>query len=98
MRVTSFAPLYVCLLALSLAGQQAAVPPLLSDSLNEELPQWLRFGGEFRSRVEGFTGSGYRPDSEDGYLLTRLRINMKITPAPWLKFFVQGQDAHVFGK
>ena len=91
--------LWVFLLACPLPGQQPAPPPpLLSDPLNKELPRWLRFGGEFRSRVEGFTGGSYKPDTSDDYLLTRFRINMRIQATPWLKLFVQGQDAHVFGK
>lgn len=96
----TFCLLFLLACFLSSAQQAAAPPPsLLSDSLNSELPRWLRFGGEFRSRVEGFTGGGgYKADTTDAYLLTRFRINMRIRPTPWLKFFVQGQDAHVFGK
>lgn len=71
---------------------------LPSDELNKKLPQWLRFSGEYRSRLEGFTGGGFPTDNDDAYVLSRIRINMKIQPTDWLKFMFQGQDARVFGK
>jgi hypothetical protein len=69
-----------------------------SDGLNKELPRWLRFSGEYRTRAEGFTSGGYRGGNDDAWLLSRLRINMKIQPVSWLKFQFQGQDARVFWK
>ena len=39
------------------------------ERLNEGLPRWLRFGGEYRLRVEGFTGGAFKPNNEDGYFL-----------------------------
>ena len=75
-------------------GQQNLLP---SDELNRHLPAWLRFSGEFRSRMEGPTGLGFR-SNEDLFLLSRVRLNMKIQPASWLKFNFQGQDAQVFGR
>lgn len=71
---------------------------LLSDGVNGDLPKWLRVGAEYRARVEGYTGGGFKPNSEDAYFLSRLRINMFLLPTSWLKFEFQGQDAHVFGK
>ena len=71
---------------------------LLSDNVNAELPKWLRLGGEYRARVEGFTGGGFKRNTEDAYLLSRLRINMYLLPTSWLRFGFQGQDAHVFWK
>ena len=56
----------------------------------------MRFGGEYRLRVEGFGGGGFRQDNEDAYLLQRLRINMKLEPAPWIKLAFQGQDSRAF--
>ena len=70
----------------------------LSDDVNADLPAWLRIGGEYRARVEGFTGGGFKPDTEDAYLLSRARINLFVLPTSWLKFSFQGQDAHVLGK
>jgi hypothetical protein len=69
-----------------------------SEELNKKLPRWLRFSGEFRARAEGFTGGAFRAGNGDNYLLNRLRINMRVQPASWLKFEFQGQDARVFWK
>jgi hypothetical protein len=69
-----------------------------SDELNEDLPKWLRFSGEYRLRVEGFTGGSFKPSNDDAYFLNRVRLNMKIQPTEWLKLFVQGQDSRVWGK
>ena len=92
-------------LTTGLAAQQSHPPApsapgntLLSDNVNAELPTWLRFSGEYRARVEGFTGGGFKPNTDDAYLLSRARINMFLLPTSWLKFGFQGQDAHVFGK
>src|SRR5215831_13617029 len=85
----------------TLCAQQQAVagPAPISSYLNEELPYWLRFSGEFRSRFEGFTGGGgFKNNNNDEYLLTRLKINMKIEPVHWFKIFVQGQDSHAIWK
>src|SRR5215813_9241248 len=82
-------------LAQEVASHAEFVP---SDELNKHLPRWLRLSGEFRTRLEGFTSGGFRAGNDDDYLLTRLRINMHIQPASWLKFEFQGQDARVFWK
>ncbi len=85
--------------AASLAGSSSVTTSLVpSDELNKELPGWLRFSGEYRGRAEGFTGAGFKPGVDDDYWLSRLRLNMKIQPADWLKFGFQAQDARVFGK
>lgn len=95
------------MVAASVAAQQAAssqptpAPPkehFLSDELNNELPKWLRFSGEYRARVEGFTGGAFKSNTEDAYLLSRLRLNLLIQPMHGLKFAFQAQDAHVFWK
>ena len=84
------------------AQAPAANPPssnkLFSDDVNAELPKWLQVGGEYRARVEGFTGGGFKTHTDDAYLLSRLRLNMTIRPESWLKFGFQGQDARVFWK
>jgi len=66
-----------------------------SEYLNEQLPAWLQFGGEFRLRLEESAVSGFN-NPEDGYLLGRTRFNVTIKPLPWLKFFGQSQDARAF--
>ena len=68
----------------------------LSNGVNSQLPKWLRFGGEYRARLEGFTNGAFRPDNEDHYLLNRVRLNLRIQPADWIKFVFQAQDSRVF--
>jgi hypothetical protein len=74
----------------------AALRP--SDALNSQLPRWLRFSGEYRVRVEGFAGGGFQQDTEDAYWLNRVRVNMSLIPANWLKLQFQAQDAQALGK
>jgi hypothetical protein len=71
---------------------------LLSDDVNGDLPKWLRVGAEYRARVEGFSGGAFKPNNEDAYLLSRVRINLFLLPTSWMKFGFQGQDAHVYWK
>lgn len=65
--------------------------------INRSLPKWLRFSGEFRDRVEGRSAFGFRSGVNDGYDLTRLRLNMELAPNKWLRGFVQAQDARASG-
>ena len=94
----------VLLLAIATANLTAQQTPisntnlLSSDELNNELPKWLRFNGEYRARAEGFIGGGFKANNEDAYLLSRLRLNMIIAPESWLKFGFQAQDARAFWK
>ena len=66
-----------------------------TDELNKQLPKWLKFSGEFRARLEGFSGGGFKDSSSDAYYLNRVRINLLIQPANWIKVFAQTQDARV---
>ncbi len=61
------------------------------------LPPWIQLGGEYRMRVESFQGMGFRDDSGDTHALNRVRLNLGIRPTGWLKVFVQGQDARIWG-
>lgn len=65
-----------------------------SDSLAEHFPGWLRFGAEERMRLEGTGRIGFR-DASDLYLLNRLRLDLQLAPARWLKFTYEAQDSHV---
>jgi len=91
---------YWIALALTTASLRAQPPATFSplDAVNNQLPSWLRFSGEERLRLEGFGGGGFQPNNNDGYLLQRVRLNMKLLPASWLKFQFQTQDARVFFK
>ena len=81
------------LAAALLVPQSQAQKP--SDELNNELPKWLKLSGEFRARLEGYSGGSFRDDSSDAYYLNRLRVNLLIQPASWIKVFAQTQDARV---
>jgi hypothetical protein len=73
-------------------------PLSLSEKFNQLLPPWLRFSGEVRERFEGYTGSSFKPNSTDDYVLDRLRIGVLIRPTHWLSFFGQMQDARVWAR
>lgn len=68
------------------------------ERLNRELPGWLKFSGEERARVEGFSCAGFLAGNNDVYLLNRLRLDMAVIPTPWLKFRFETQDARVWFK
>jgi hypothetical protein len=80
-------------LCLRASAQQAASP---LDEVNRQLPAWLRFSGEYRLRLEGYTGGGFQDGSSDTYLLHRLRLDMEFLPRGWWRFHVQAQDARAF--
>jgi hypothetical protein len=90
------------LLAASAARAQEQSPaeaqPPLPNRANQHLPAWLRVRGEFRGRLEGFTGGGFTAGRDDLYWLNRLRLNATARPGPRLAFEVQAQDARVGGK
>jgi hypothetical protein len=65
------------------------------ERLNQALPRWLRFGGEYRSRIEGADDIKYTT-TNDAYLLSRFRFNATIRPADWLTFFGETQYSRIF--
>jgi hypothetical protein len=82
-----------------LAQQPAPAParPVLSH-VNQHLPAWLRFSGEYRVRAEGVVGGSFKPDTSDAYVLSRLRLNMRVAPTYWMRFQFQAQDAQAGGR
>ncbi len=64
-------------------------------TLDERLPGWLRFGGQYRGRLEGPTGINYTR-TNDFYLLDRLRVWVNIQPKDWLILRGEVQDARIF--
>jgi len=82
-----------------LAGAWAGTTPSesLSEKFNEMLPKWLQFSGEFRERFEGYSGGGFKHNSTNDYDLQRIRLGMQIKPTSWVKFYIEMQDARVFG-
>jgi len=83
--------LYTCVLtfAATLSAQT---------DINKGLPGWLKFDAEFRTRFEGYSGGGFKPNTTDAYLLTRLRLGMTIAPTSWVKFHLEGMDARAIEK
>ncbi len=81
--------------AVALAQVPASSP---TETINGQLPHWLRLSFEERLREESFTGLGFQPANDDTYLLQRFRLGLTITPTDWLKFRFQGQDARALWK
>lgn len=84
------------------ASLDLRVPPTDSDNwlfpitkLNESLPSWVHFGGQFRDRTESQDGLGYAPVN-DVYDLTQLRLGLYLQPTKWLKLVGVTQDSRVF--
>ena len=68
-------------------------------TLNDHLPKWLRFDGEYRARLEeGLTGKLFHANTGDTYFLNRFRFGVTVRPSNWLKFYAQGVDARAFYK
>ena len=63
--------------------------------LDESLPHWIQFGGQFRDRVESEDGLSYGYTG-DTYDLTQLRIGIYLQPTSWLELVGVTQDARVF--
>jgi hypothetical protein len=63
--------------------------------LDEYLPHWIQFGGEFRNRVESQDGLAYAPVN-DVYDLTQLRVGIYVQPTKWLELVGVTQDSRVF--
>ncbi|HXE62972.1 MAG TPA: alginate export family protein [Bryobacteraceae bacterium] len=76
----------------------AAIIESPASALNESLPTWLRFGGEYRARFEGYSGGSFKDNTSDDYLLSRLKLQMTIQPSKWLKLFAEGMDARALEK
>jgi hypothetical protein len=84
----------ILLCGVPLCAQQGSLP---TDLLNGELPRWIRFSGDERMRLEGFSGGGFHPGNDDVYLLNRLRFSATLQPGTWWKIVTQTQDARVGG-
>lgn len=65
--------------------------------LNEHMPGWFKIGGETRMRFENKNGIGGVKDKNDGYMLSRMRLDFTIRPVESLTLFLQVQDSHVVG-
>jgi hypothetical protein len=72
----------------------SAVPLGPSGSVTD----WLTVRGEFRGRFESVTGAAFTPATGDGYMLDRFRVDVIGTPARYVRFDVQLQDARSLDK
>ncbi|MBV9759124.1 MAG: alginate export family protein [Acidobacteriaceae bacterium] len=63
--------------------------------LDQSLPSWVKFGGQFRDRLESQDGIGYSY-SGDTYDLTQLRLGIYLQPTSWLELVGVTQDSRVF--
>src|ERR1035441_336072 len=73
----------------------ASGTPMVDWSPAEKLPGWLQLGGQVRGRFEFPSGTSLANSASDAYYLSRIQVNLGITPASWLRFFAQAQDARV---
>jgi len=106
-RAHRLAPAALLMFPLTAAAQQtpaAAAPPPAPTNVpvfnraNQKLPEWLRVRGEFRERLEGFQNSGFVEGRDDRYALSRVRLNVTVTPNKYFSFQANVQDARVGGK
>jgi hypothetical protein len=74
-----------------------ATPQPVPLAINGQLAPWLQVRGEFRTRIEGFTGGGFA-DNDDAYWMDRFRLNATARPSKSLAFVVQAHDARAFDK
>src|SRR5579864_431341 len=58
--------------------ETAATVPL-GGEINKILPKWLSFSGEYRIRPEDHTAYNFISGANDGFLLSRLRLNLQAT-------------------
>lgn len=75
-------------------GPPTAFPATL---VNDEFPRWLRFSGEYRIRPESHTAYGFVAGANDGFVLSRLRLNIEVRPTTWFSTFLQAQDSEAGG-
>jgi hypothetical protein len=81
----------------SVSPSQPTVSEFPATEVNKVLPRWLHFSGEYRIRPEDHTAYKFTPGANDGFTLSRLRLNLQFTPTTWFLAFVQAQDAEPIG-
>jgi hypothetical protein len=95
---TASAPQSTQTAAPAAAQIQPAPKPPFPNRANTVLPAWLRVRGEFRERLEGFENSGFVPERDDSYALSRVRLSATVTASKSLSFQAHVQDARVAKK
>jgi len=81
----------ICAQSPAVSSQESILAPI-----NQELPSWLRFSGEYRIRAEGYEGGAYTAGNNEGYLLSRFQLSVDVRHS-WFRIFAQMQDARVLG-
>jgi Alginate export len=86
------------------ADQTAAAQNAVSDNhdirwfpveeMDESLPRWIQFGGEYRAQVEGQYNIKWGTN-KDLYFLNRFRLSTTIKPVKWFSIVAELQDARV---
>lgn len=110
MRLTKLTTLFpIMALTAATASAQTATPATptvaatnadntsVARTVNDRLPSWVRFGGEYRLRFEDATGLRGVDGADDAYALSRLRLNLTFLAGSHVRFFVEGQDARAGG-
>ena len=83
--------------ASDLTGTEKAIESPAA-TIDHGLPSWLIFGGDYRTRFEGYGGLNFKPNTTDDFLLSRLKLDLTIKPTSWMRFFIEGMDARALEK
>lgn len=79
------------------AGPEPSPSLSQSDSFLDDfkLDAEIRIRAEWTDNLRDYNSNVNAAD-DDGWLITRTRVGLGYEPTDWLKFYVQGQDAHEF--
>ena len=80
------------------APVQASTPGPAPLGVEGQLAPWLQVRGEYRTRIEGFSGGGFNDGNDDAYWLGRFRLNAIVRPNSSMRFFIQTHDARAFDR
>jgi hypothetical protein len=84
-------------LTLSSQAQKTAEVSALQSPTTDDLPNWLSFDLELRSRTEAQTAINFLPGVSPVYDLTRLRIGVGGKAPKYFSAYLQMQDSHALG-
>lgn len=73
------------------------LPQRVAQVAEKHTKGWLNVSGEVRLRFEGRTDEQFRPDHNDSFLLTRVRLGLDVHPTNWLRVFAEAQDSQAIG-
>jgi hypothetical protein len=64
-----------------------------ADIPSPNLPKWMEASVEVRGRFESHSGLDFVTGRDDTFYLHRVRAHVAVKPAPWLKFYIMGQES-----